>query len=125
MGALKMARPKKSEEGLTEPFMFRLSKSEALVLLSKVAQSNMKSAEFLRNCVLTNRTTVIAMPQATLEKERMQFLFNKTSNNMNQIAHVMNSANVSGKITDAHYQAALISLVNISKYLKSALNHVD
>src|SRR5471032_1338149 len=60
-----------------------------------------------------------------LERTRMQFLFNKTSNNMNQIAHVMNSANVAGKLTDAHYQEALTSLVKISQYLKSALNHVD
>jgi hypothetical protein len=120
-----MARPKKTEEGLTEPFMFRLSQSEALVLRSKVAQSNMKPAEFLRDCVLTNRTTVIARPQATLEKTRMQFLFNKTSNNMNQIAHVMHSANVAGKITDAHYKEALASLATISSYLKAALHHVD
>jgi hypothetical protein len=120
-----MARPKKSEEGLTEPFAFRLSASEALVLRSKIAQSNMKPAEFLRDCVLTNRTTVLARPQATLEKTRMQFLFNKTSNNMNQIAHVLNSANVAGKLSDAHYQETLASLANISKYLKSALSHVD
>ncbi len=84
--------------------MFRLSKSEALVLRSKFALSNMKPAEFVRDCVLTNRTTVIARPQATLE---------------------MNSANVAGKLTDAHYQEALASLANIAKYLKSALNHVD
>lgn len=85
----------------------------------------MKRAEFMRDCVLTNRTTVIARPQASLEKTRMQFLFNKTSNNMNQIAHLMNSANVAGNLTDAHYQEALASLAHISKYLKSALNHVD
>jgi hypothetical protein len=120
-----MARPKKSEEGLTEPFMFRLSKSEANVLRSKVAQSNMKPAEFLRDCVLTNRTTVIARPQATFEKTRMQFLFNKTSNNMNQIAHVLNSANVARKLSDAHYKEALANLANISKYLRSALHYVD
>lgn len=120
-----MARPKKSEQGLTEAFAFRLSASEADVLRSKIAKSNMQSAEFLRDCVLTNRTTVIARPLATLEKTRMQFLFNKTSNNMNQIAHVLNSANVSGKLSDAHYQETLLSLANIAKYLKSALNHVD
>jgi len=120
-----MSRPKKSEEGLTEPFAFRLSASEAHALRSKIVQSNMKPAEFLRDCVLTNRTIVLARPQVTLEKTRMQFLFNKTSNNMNQIAHVLNSANVAGKLSDAHYQETLNCLANIAKYLKMALNHVD
>jgi hypothetical protein len=44
---------------------------------------------------------------------------------MNQIAHVMHSANVAGKITDTHYKEALASLAAISKYLKAALHHVD
>lgn len=121
-----MARPKKEKaEALSEPFMFRLSLSEAHILRDKVARSGMKSGQFVRECVLANRTTIIAPPVASLDKKRMQFLFNKTSNNMNQIAHVLNSANTSGRLSESLCKDSLRALEEIAKYLKVALNHVD
>lgn len=120
-----MARPSKAKGGLTKPFSFRLSEAEAMVLDGKIEQSGMSRAEFLRECVLTNRTTVIARPQASLEKKRMQFLFNKTSNNLNQIAHGLNSAHQSGRLSDSVFKDALSNLGSVARYLKAALNHVD
>lgn len=120
-----MARPKKSTEGLTEPFSFRLTKTEAQPLREKIAQSGVNPAEFLRDYVLKNRITVIAKPKASLEKIRMQFVFNKAGNNLNQIAHVLNRANLAGKMNDATCKQALAALEQISQYLRAALNHVD
>lgn len=120
-----MARPRKVEEGLTENFSFRLTKTEARPLRDNIALSGVGPTEYLRDYVLKNRTTVIARPQASLEKKRMQFLFNKSSNNLNQIAHVLNTARVSGKLNDAIFEDTLTSLTNIAKYLRVALNHVD
>lgn len=120
-----MARPTKTKEPLTEPYSFRLSKSESDFLRDKVTRANMKPSEFLRDCVLKNETIVIAKPAASLEKKRMQFLFNKTSNNMNQIAHVLNSANASGILSSPLCREAIADLEVIAKYLRSALHHVD
>jgi len=120
-----MPRARKTTEQLTEPFSFRLSSTEAVELRAKIAASNFTRAEFLRDAVLKNKTVVVARPKASLEKKRMQFLFNKTSNNMNQIAHVLNSANVSGTLSDPLCAKAVASLEAISRYLKTALNHVD
>lgn len=120
-----MARPQKTSEPLTEPFSFRLTKSEGAELRGKIAASNLPKAEFLRDCVLKNKTVVVAKPKASLEKSRMQFLFNKTSNNMNQIAHVLNSANLAGTVSNPLCEKTVASLEAIARYLKAALNHVD
>ena len=120
-----MARPTKNKDALTEPYSFRLSKAESAVLADKISRSNMKASDFLRDCVLTNKTVVVAKPSAGLEKKRMQFLFNKTSNNMNQIAHVLNGANAAGKLSAPLCRNAIADLEAIAKYLRSALHHVD
>jgi hypothetical protein len=120
-----MARPTKNEERLTEPFSFRLTKTEAQPLRDKIAQSGVSQTDFLRDYVLKNRTTVIARPKASLEKTRMQFVFNKAGNNLNQLAHVLNRANLAGKMNDATCKQALATLEQISQYLRAALNHVD
>lgn len=120
-----MARPTKSKDHLTHLFAFRLDDAESAVLMDKINRSNMKKSDFLRDCVLKNQTVVVAKPTASLEKKRMQFLFNKTSNNMNQIAHVLNGANAAGKLSAPLCREALADLEAIAKYLRSALHHVD
>jgi hypothetical protein len=120
-----MARPRKHTEPLVAPYSLKLTASEAKELDAKIEQSGMSNAEFLRDVVLKNRTEVIAKPRASLEKKRMQFLFNKTSNNMNQIAHVLNGAQLAGKLSTPLCANAITQLEAIAKYLRSALNHVD
>ena len=118
-----MARPKKHQDGLTEPFGFRLTEAEAKVLREKIAKSGMNQADFLRNAVLANKTVIVS--RSPLEKQRLLFLFNKTSNNVNQIAHVFHTANLAGRLTDSVYREGLLSLRGIAKYLKAALHYVD
>jgi hypothetical protein len=120
-----MARPQKTEEPLTMPFSFRTGPTVGAALQAKIEASGLSKAEFFRDVALNNKTVVVARPVASLDKARMQFLFNKTSNNMNQIAHVLNSANSSGKLSEALCKNSLRALEDIAKYLKVALNHVD
>lgn len=120
-----MGRRTKHTEPLTDPYSFKLTRSEAILLNNKIARSNMSNAEFLREAVLKNRTAILARPAASLEKRRMQFLFNKTSNNMNQIAHVLNGAQLVGKLSGHLCFDAISQLEAIAQYLRSALNHVD
>lgn len=85
----------------------------------------MNKSEFMRECVLKNRTRIIAKSKISIEKKRMLFVFNKAGNNLNQIAHVLNSANLNKKLTETTLRDALLALSNISAYLKTALNYVD
>ncbi|MBV8635075.1 MAG: plasmid mobilization relaxosome protein MobC [Burkholderiaceae bacterium] len=120
-----MGRPSKYKELLSDSYSFKLTKSEAAPLNEKIALSGMRRADFLRDVVLKNKTLVVAKPAASLEKRRMQFLFNKTSNNMNQIAHVLNGASLAGKLSSPLCESAIAQLEAIAKYLRAALHHVD
>jgi hypothetical protein len=120
-----MARPNKTAEPLTEPFSFRTGKTVANALRAKIEASGLSKGEFFRDVALSNKTVVVARPVASLDKKRMQFLFNKASNNLNQIAYVLNSANASGKVSEPLCKDTLRALEDIAKYLKVALNHVD
>ena len=120
-----MARPNKTSEPLTEPFSFRTGKTVADALRAKIEASGLSKGEFFRDVALSNKTVVMARPAASLEKKRMQFLFNKASNNLNQIAYVLNSSNAAGKVSDPLCKDTLLALEDIAKYLKVALNHVD
>lgn len=120
-----MPRKPKGESPLTKPYGFRLSLTEAADLDARIAAFGGTASEFLRESVLKNRTTVVAKPKASLEKQRMQFVFNKAGNNLNQIAHMLNTANVSHRLTDQLFRQAVQGLEDIATYLKAALDHVD
>jgi hypothetical protein len=126
----KQGRKPIGDKPLSKPYSFRLSDDEAKKLDEKIAASGLKStSEFIRNFVLKNRVTVIVNANtkriASLEKRRMQFVFNKAGNNLNQIAHVLNTANMTYRLTDSLFRQAVRGLDDIARYLKAALDHVD
>lgn len=82
-----MARPQKEEkEKLEKVASFRLTQADYDAYQNKFRASGLTQSEFFRDCVLGNRTQVVARPSASLEKKRMLFLVNKISNNINQMA---------------------------------------
>ncbi len=120
--------------GLGKPIAFRLSeadravyleKVDRAVYLEKVAASGLSQSEFFRQAVLTNRTQVIARPKASDDRKRLLYVFNKTSNNLNQLAHRANSEHVRGKLSEATYEQMLDQLQTISRYLKATLAQVE
>ncbi|MFL6644158.1 plasmid mobilization protein [Paraburkholderia fungorum] len=111
--------------GLGKPIAFRLSDADREAYLAKVARSGMTQSEFFRHAVLTNRTQVIARPVASGDRKRLLYIFNKTSNNLNQIAHRANSEHVRGKLSEATYEQLLTQMQLIGQYLKATLNKVD
>ncbi len=118
---------KKSNEGagLGKPIAFRLSDADRAVYMAKVTASGLTQSEFFRQAVLANRTQVIARPVASTDRKRLLYIFNKTSNNLNQIAHRANSEHVCGKLSEATYEQLLTQLQMISRYLKCTIERVD
>ena len=120
-----MARPKKHGDGPSKPVSFRLPESVYLEYEKKCADAGMSLSDFFRDCVLTNRTQIVARPKASPDRRRLLYLFNKTSNNMNQLAHRANADNQAGKVSPATYEAILDNLELLARYLKATLPHVD
>jgi hypothetical protein len=121
-----MARPKKDQaDKLTRAVSFRLSDADHAAYLAKVEASGMSPAAFFRECVMTNKTQVIAQPKTSQDKARLLYLFNKASNNMNQLARAANAANLAGKVGDRTYEQLLTELQELGHLMKASLRHVD
>lgn len=121
-----MARPKKEAvEKLTEPVSFRLTKIDHAAFVAKVSSSGLRESSFLRDCVLGNKTQIVAKEKSSIDKGRLLYLFNKVSNNVNQLAHRVNSDHLAGKVNEATYERLLTELQAVTQYMKATLKNAD
>jgi len=104
---------------------FRLTDAEHQAYLDKVRASGMSASEFFRDCVLTNRTRITARAPANADSKRALFVVNKSGNNLNQIAHVLNAARLDRSASESTYRAAIDALEGVELYLKANLRNVD
>jgi hypothetical protein len=123
--AAAVSRQKEDKQRLTRPVAFRLTEADHAAYLEKVEASGMKPSEFFRECVLTNRTQVVARQKSSADKQRLIYLFNKTSNNVNQLAHRANLDYNAGTISEATYSNILDQLELMTRYMKAVINDVD
>lgn len=103
----------------------RLTPSDHAEWLAKVKASGQTRSEFFRSCVLGNRTEVIAKTPASADKMLLLYLYNKSSNNINQIAHSANLAYYNGVLDEALFVELLREIRAISRMLKQGLENVD
>lgn len=121
-----MARPKKDEaDRLTRTVSVALTETDYVAWLAKVQTSGLTRSEFFRECVLANRTQVVARLKASDDKTRLLYLANKASNNINQIAHRANADNLAGLASESTYRAILGELQALNQLLKASVSHVD
>lgn len=113
--------------GATTPVIaFRMkTRDEYDSLKAKIDASGMRPSEFMRDVVLSNRTQIVARKQPSVDRVRVLRLFAKTSNNMNQIAHRLNSDHLRGKLNEGTYEQLLYQLEVIANYLRVNSQNVD
>ncbi|WP_426400884.1 plasmid mobilization protein (plasmid) [Ralstonia sp. R-29] len=119
-----MPKPK-TEGGLSKPMSFRLSEADREAYLAKVAASGLTPSEFFRQAVLTNRTQVVARLKATPHRERLLFIFSKTSRDIEQLARQACADHERGTLSEEAYMQMLDRLQYIGRYLKATLANVD
>jgi MobC-like protein len=123
VSAAKRGRPAK-ESKFDKPVAFRLPRAEREAFLEKVRESGLTQAAFFRECVLTNKTRVVARQAPNIDLKRVTFVVNKAGNNLNQIAHVLNAARLDNSASENTYLAALDTLESIELLLKAHLHNV-
>jgi len=119
-----MAKRQNGAQELTSRVIFRLTESEMTELARKIAASGMNKSAFLRECVLTNRTQIVARQPVSANRKRALLVVNKSGNNLNQIAHVLNAARLDRSASESTYLAALDALEGVELYLKANLHNV-
>lgn len=80
------------------------------------------SVEEMERLAAATATLKQAKPaKAPDELRKLQYLYNKTSNNMNQLAHRANSDYLAGKLSESTYSSILAELSEIRRALLSGL----
>ncbi|HGZ7314678.1 TPA: relaxosome protein [Vibrio parahaemolyticus] len=112
--------PKK--ENRTVPISFRLTESEYSPFKLILETTELTRTEFFRRVFLNNEYYFDVKEKPSQDYERLLFLFNKTSNNLNQVAHKLNSAYRGDVVSEKVYLETLNNLVSIERLLRGALD---
>lgn len=105
---------------------FRVTETEKQTFLKKVKEANTTESDLLRERILNDEYFIVARePKASVDKKRLLMLFNKASNNLNQIAHQANSHNLKGTLTNKIFVQLLSTLIGVRNMLRKELNNVD
>jgi hypothetical protein len=117
----RQGRPRKLGAGAGKPISFRLAEADHQAYQEKCRAAGLSPSDFFRQCILTNRTEVIAKPQVSKDYGQLLFLYTKASNNINQVALRANSDNRAGKLSESTYEAILNNLETLNLFLKANL----
>ena len=110
---------------LEKTVAFRLTDADHRAYEAKYTASGLSSSEFFRRHVLGNTTVVIAKKTVSKDHQHLLYIANKTSNNVNQLAHRVHSHHLAGTVSERLYIDVLKELQRLSIILKAAVNNVD
>lgn len=80
----------------SQVWSFRLNDEESMKLLLKIKDSGYNKSQFFRDIALKNKTTVVRKEDSI----KIIYHHNKMGNNINQVAHGINKALLSGRISE-------------------------
>lgn len=121
-----MARPPKTEkEKLSEVIAWRVTKTVKDELGEQYKESGLTQSEFLRELLEHRKATIVAKPKSSLDKKKITYLYKKSSNNINQIAHSVNTAKLAGKISEPTFLEVARQLDVLNALLKEGIDNVD
>lgn len=109
----------------TKVVSFRLSEDDFSEYEKILASSDMKKSEFFREVFLNANVNITVKEKPAKDYHALLFKYNKASNNLNQLAHRVNSAFVSGGISEHVFKKTLNELINIRELLLSGVNDAD
>jgi hypothetical protein len=122
---MNLAAKKSDAEKLTSPVSFRLTATDRAAYLAKVKASGMKPSVFFRDCVLSNKTLVVARPKPSADVGRLLYVANKASNNLNQLAHRANADHLAGLVSESTYVRILDELQSIAQLMRDTIKNAD
>lgn len=106
-------------------YSFRLTDEEAAIFEEKIAASNMSKSEFFREVFINSNVNLTVKAAPSKDYQRLLFLTNKASNNLNQLAHRVNTHHLNGKVSDRLYRKYLNTLISIRDILLAGVDNAD
>lgn len=100
---------------------FRISVEEFEPYKKAIDTLNIKKSEFFRAIITDSFDPKIHDKKSKKDAEKLLFYYNKTSNNINQIAKKINKADLEGKLNDVFLMKMLNSIELISESLLNGI----
>ncbi|WP_411268981.1 plasmid mobilization protein [Pseudomonas chlororaphis] len=117
------SRSQKPKKPKTRVLAFRVPEGEFAEYEEKLLSAGLDTSKFLREAF---RNFNVTFEAPSKDYERLLFLYNKSSNNLNQLAYRVNSAHRRSEIiSESLYIKWLNELVLIRELLMAGVNHVD
>lgn len=101
---------------------FRLTRDEFSPFEEQVKKSQLSRSAFFRKLSLSKSDGINIEVKDTT---KLLYLFNKSSNNINQLALKINAAHKNGTISERKYTLLLNALINISSLMKKVVEDAD
>lgn len=101
---------------------FRLSTQEFEPYALLLDKSSMSRSEFFRTIFLEHKIDIKLKEKVSPDYKKCLFYYNKTSNNMNQLAMKINRAYADNTISEVQFKKLLNSLIDIRNLLQGTLN---
>jgi len=99
----------------------RFTEEEYAPFEKVILKTGLSKSEFFR-LLLTNRLNEkIKVPAENKKIDKLLFYFNKASNNLNQVAKVLNTAHLKGEVNQATLQHCISLLVKMNDSFKYGL----
>lgn len=96
----------------------RLTDDEYQPFKELLEATDIGKSDFFRALILNRVNQLPDKPKVTQDYKRCLFYLHKTSNNINQIAHRLNTDNAKGIISDTLYKKLLNALIGIRNILQ-------
>jgi hypothetical protein len=100
----------------------RITPDEFSPFAKQIEESKLSRSAFFRKVVLDKSSFINIEVKDT---RKLLYLFNKSSNNINQLALKVNVAHKNGKISDRKYSLFLNALLNIESLMKKAVEDAN
>lgn len=92
-------------------------------MLKKAEEAGVTTREWLEEAILNNRTKIIERPKPSADLRSLVTQINRMGNNINQIAHTLNSAQLAGKLTRDECLEAIKRLDHIRALLNETIGY--
>ncbi|MBU4630939.1 molybdopterin-guanine dinucleotide biosynthesis protein MobC (plasmid) [Pseudomonas sp. BF61] len=106
-------------------FHFRTNEEDGAEIKKKLKAAKMSVSEFLRDVFLNSKVIFNVKEAKPFDYHKLLFVYNKSSNNINQLAHRINHAHRVGIINEELYRKLINPLVNIESLLRAGLDNAN
>ena len=100
---------------------FRLRQASYDTLEAKAKEAGITIREWLEEAILANRTRIVERRKPSADLSSLATQINRMGNNLNQVAHTLNAAQLAGKLTMEECLSAIKRLDHIRALLNETI----